>query len=142
MVDTHDLKPKDLPMNVAAPVIAPEGISDIIAKIATLTFESGMDVSVAAAFDEHNERVQFSLEAVEPAELAGGLEQFLAAVRANQDEIAHRLAEARTLARITGDEQSVDLAGLSDVLSWPILSITAGPVPPEDTEDAVSLPAS
>jgi hypothetical protein len=121
-------------MNVAAPAIAPEGVSDIIAKIATLTFESGMDVSVAAAFDEHNERVQFSLEAVEPAELAGGLEQFLTAVRANQDEIAYRLAGARDLARITGTEQTVDLTGLSDVPSWPILSITAGPVPPEGAD--------
>jgi len=121
-------------MNPPAPAIAPEGVTDIIAKLATLTFDSGMDVSMDASFKDHGERIVFALVPASPSQISGGMEEFITAVRANQEEIAGRLATSRSLSLLSGEELTVDLAGLSSVPSWPILSISTGLFVPEPGE--------
>ncbi|HEX9089588.1 MAG TPA: hypothetical protein VF867_19005 [Arthrobacter sp.] len=121
-------------MNAPAPAIAPEGVTDIIAKLAALTFDSGMDVSMDASFGDHGEHIIFALVPASPSQITGGRDEFIAAVRANQEEIAGRLATSRSLSQLTGEDLNVDLAGLSNVRSWPILSISTGLFVPESGE--------
>jgi hypothetical protein len=122
-------------MTSAAPVIAPEGITDIIARIAPFTFNNGMDAYMGVEFNEHGESIRFALEVTDLDQLSGGLEEFMAAVHANQQDLADRLSAGRSLARMVGEELNIDLTGLSDAASWPILAISAGPFTPDTTDD-------
>jgi hypothetical protein len=122
-------------MTSAAPAIAPEGISDIIDRIAPFTFEKGMDASLAVDFSEHGESIRFALEVTDLDQLSGGLEEFMAAVRDCQQDLADRLSAGRSLARLVGEELTIDLSGLSAVTSWPILTISTGPSAPGSADE-------
>ena len=122
-------------MTSAAPAIAPEGITDIIDRIAPFTFEMGMDASMAVDFSKDGESIRFALEVTDLHQLSGGLEEFMTAVRANQQDLADRLAAGRSLSRLVGEELTVDLSGLSAVASWPILTISTGPSAPDTSDE-------
>jgi hypothetical protein len=124
-------------MTSAAPTIAPEGIADIISRIAPFTFNNGMDASLGVEFSDHGESIRFALEVTDLEQLNGGLDEFMAAVRDNQEDLAERLSAGRSMARQIGEELNIDLAGLSTAASWPILTISAGPYIPgtDDDED-------
>lgn len=122
-------------MTSAAPAIAPEGISDIIDRIAPFTFEMGLDASMAVDFSKDGESIRFALEVTDLDQLSGGLEEFMAAVRSCQQDLADRLAAGRSLALLIGEELTIDLSGLSTVASWPILTISTGPSAPGSADE-------
>lgn len=123
----------DLPTE-GAPEITSGGVTDIIAKLAPFTFDSGLTVTMCAKFPQFGEKVTFSLEFTDEAQSETDASQFLAAVHANGDLLAARLAKARISARGTGLESVVSLEGIDMDPTWPLLILSAGPYNP-DTED-------
>lgn len=119
-----------------APEITPGGVTDIITKLAQFAFEFGLTVTMCAKFPQFLEKITFTLEFTEEDQSATDASAFLAAVRANEDLLATRLAATRSSARATSMENVVSLDGISMDPTWPLLVLSAGPYnPDEDTED-------
>lgn len=118
-----------------APEITPSGVSDIITKLAPFAFESGLTVTMCATFPRFLEKVIFTLEFTDEDQSASDAGDFLAAVRANQDRLATRLAEARYNARLTREDTPVSLDGIRMAPEWPQLIMSAGPYNPDATDD-------
>lgn len=117
-----------------APEITSDGVSDIIAKLAPFTFDSGLTVTMCAKFPQSLEKVTFTLEFTDEAQSARDATEFLAVVRASGDLLAARLSEARISARDAGVESIVSLDGVEMDPTWPQLTLAAGPYDP-DTDD-------
>lgn len=118
-----------------APDIAPAGVTSILSEMAPNSFGMAMDVSMSVGFDDHGERIDFSLANAGKAPSASGGADFLAILGEHQESVAQRLHDARVLSRISGEDVSVNLADLSPSPAWEALSLTAGPLRPENTDD-------
>lgn len=73
------------------------------------------------------EKVSFAVEFADETQAVSDAEPFLAAVRAHQDILAFRLAEARDTARLTRKETTVSMDRIETDPTWPVLILTAGP---------------
>lgn len=118
-----------------APEIAPDAIAGIFARIAPFSFEHGLDVAISASFEQHFEKVTFSLAYAGERQTDSDPEPFLEALRSAGDVIAERLSVARAKARANGTVSTVGLEGLILDASWPAVAIIAEPYTPEDEDE-------
>lgn len=118
----------------SAPEITGGGVYDIVSKIAPFAFD-GMDVAISATFDEFREKITFALECTEQTQPGADPATFLAVVRANEELLAARLADARDAARASRAETLVSLEGIGMDPTWPTFLLTAGPYEPENETD-------
>lgn len=117
-----------------APVVTAEGVVSILERVAS-SFSNCLDVSLTAGFDEFGERVVFTVNnAGKPAD-AGAEAAFMKILREHQDVVADRLADARALSRLSGEDVEVHVSDLSDHPAWAALSLTAGPTLPDEEDD-------
>jgi hypothetical protein len=71
-----------------------------------------MNVAMSANFEQFLEKITFAIEYTNEEQTATDAEPFLAMIRANQDLLAARLAEARDAARISRVSVPVSLDGI------------------------------
>ncbi|WP_185982214.1 hypothetical protein [Arthrobacter sp. KBS0703] len=90
---------------------------------------------MSANFEQFLEKITFAFEYTNEDQTANDAEPFLAMVRANQDLLAARLAEARDSARLSGVSTQVSLEGIQTDPTWPQLILSAGPYNPDEDED-------
>lgn len=119
-----------------APAIAPEGVTSIMAELAPNSFGMALDVSMTVGFDEHDERIDFTLANAGKEASPTGADEFMALLHEHQDVVAARLHDARQLAIMCGEDVRVDLEDLSAHPAWAAFTLTAGPALPHEDEKA------
>jgi hypothetical protein len=117
-----------------APVITAEGVVSILEKVAS-SFSSCLDVSLTAGFDDFGDRVVFTVNNADKPADAGAEAAFMKILREHPDVVAERLADARALSRLSGEDVEVHVSDLSDHPAWAALSLTGGPTLPDDDGD-------
>ncbi|MFF2244281.1 hypothetical protein ACFVTM_08900 [Arthrobacter sp. NPDC058130] len=117
-----------------APVITAEGVVSILENVAS-SFGSCLDVSLIVGFDAHGERVEFTVNNADNPAGPGAEAAFMTILRQHAEVIAERLADARALSRLSGEDVQVHVADLSDHPAWAALSLVAGPTLPDDDEE-------
>jgi microcystin degradation protein MlrC len=117
-----------------APVIFAEGVVSILEKVAS-SFGSCLDVSLTVGFDAFDERVVFTVNNADKPAAPDAEAAFMKILREHQHVLAERLADARALSRLSGEDVEVHVADLSDDPAWAALSLTARPTLPDDDDD-------
>jgi hypothetical protein len=117
-----------------APVITAEGVVSILEKVAS-SFGRCLDVSLTVGFDAYGERVVFTVNNADRPFDPDAEATFMAILREHQHVIAERLADARALSRLSGEDVEIHVSDLSDHPVWEALSLTAGPALPDDDEE-------